>query len=185
MSRKINTLLVALTILVLALSACQAQHIEQNVRVEVSAPQAPAAPAQDYTNLPPVSGEQADVITAPTAMPEVAAFTPIKWDDTCKKQSELVGVSMKPLKEGAFIACVYNGVAASVTIPAGTLADLDLGGIYVAKGPVKVDGVPNLTLRPARTGTDSEACAQVDALTAYGQTLAKPFKAQPYNFSCN
>lgn len=121
----------------------------------------------------------------PTTMPQPtnAPVTPA-WDDTCVKQSTLVGVPLTPIKEGAFTACVYHGTPAKVTIPDGTMADVDLGGIVVAAGPVTIDGVPNLTLRPRRSGMNSELCAQVENLTAFGQTQSPKFTASPFNFTC-
>ncbi len=124
--------------------------------------------------------------TSTEAAAEASIFVAPSWDDTCVEQSKLIGVILTPLAEGDFFACVYNGSPADVTIPTGMLADVDLGQVYVAKGPVTINGVPNLTLRPAHNGTDAEACNQVNALTVYGQSLpeGEKFEAQPYNFVC-
>lgn len=124
--------------------------------------------------------------TQAQATAEASVFVAPDWDDTCVEQSILVGVELKQLPEGSFFACVYNGEPVTVSIPSGMIADLDLGGIYVAMGPVEIKGVSNLTLRPMRNGSTIEACNQVDALTAYGQSLpdGQKFEAQPYNFVC-
>lgn len=126
--------------------------------------------------------------TSTEATAEVSTFVAPNWDNTCVKQSEVAGVTLTPLAEGSFIACVWHGKGktATVTIDNGYIADVDLGAIYVAKGLTVIDNVANITIRPMRTGTDAEACAQVDALTFYGQSLPKQqkFEAQPYNFVC-
>lgn len=120
------------------------------------------------------------------ATAQISTTIAMSWDNTCASQSKLTGVELKPLSEGASIACVWhgNGVTTTIGVIPGTITDLDLGGIFVAIGPARVEGVANATVRPWQTGMISEACAQVANLTAYGQTQNPKFTASPWNFDC-
>ena len=118
--------------------------------------------------------------------PAEPATAPQTWDNTCVTQSTLVGVTLKPLAEGAFFACVWHGSPTKISVPADMYADLDKGGIFVAAGPVEVPGVANLTLRPWDSGKTDEICSHLKDLKVFGAKQSKPFTPSLWNkdFTC-
>ena len=122
--------------------------------------------------------------TQAQATAEAFVFVAPSWDDTCVEQSALVGVTLTPLAEGDFYACTYHGPRVNISIPEGTYADIDLGQVFVGKGPLNVDGVSNLTLRPWTSGQESELCAHLKDLTTYGSQQTPVFTPSALNFSC-
>lgn len=122
--------------------------------------------------------------TSTEATAEAFVFVAPSWDDTCVEQSALVGVTLTPLAEGDFYACTYHGPRVNISIPEGTYADIDLGQVFVGKGPLNVDGVSNLTLRPWTSGQESELCAHLKDLTTYGSQQTPVFTPSALNFSC-
>ncbi len=110
-------------------------------------------------------------------------FNPYTWtESTCTSLGNAIGLKLTPLQEGDFYACIYSGPVVPINIPAEVIADVDRGGIQVAIGPVYTES-SNVTFRQW-DGRLESACAQVENLTAYGQTQEPKFTASPLNFSC-
>lgn len=177
-------LLAALTILVLAMSACAAAPAPVAVQ---PADSESAVFVNQNTTVNVIVDQNADgCTTCGDSVPAVVApaFVPIPWDTTCTTQSALVGVTLTPLAEGDFYACTYHGPRVNISIPEGTYADIDLGQVFVGKGPLNVDGVSNLTLRPWTSGQESELCAHLKDLTTYGSQQTPVFTPSALNFSC-
>jgi hypothetical protein len=155
-------------------------------------PRQSAAPIQVINQAP--TPTQAYVAPANTPIPTQApasnqtlapAANIPAWDTTCVAQSKLVGVELKPLAEGPAFACIWQGTPTTITVPANTFADIDLGGVFVAKGlSDPIPGVGRLTLRQWITGQEPELCAHVVALNAYLKTQSGFGIASPYNFTC-
>jgi len=119
----------------------------------------------------------------PTPTPTLALQTPV-WDNTCKSQSALVGVTLTPQNEGKFFACTWTGLPNKVNIPPDMYADIDKGSVFVAAGPVYIPSVGRLTLRPWDSGLLTELCSHLNDLTSYGAKQNPPYTPAPWNFDC-
>jgi hypothetical protein len=164
-------LLVALTFVVLAMSACIAVpmavpaaapvSVNQDTTVNVIVDQSSGCTTCGKAPAPAVPA-----VVEPTVQP--TAYVPIYWDTTCIAQSALVGVKLTPFKEGPAIACIWSGTATNINVPSGTYADVDKGTVYLAVGPTFVPAVGRLTLRLWDTGSTNEICSHLTALMADG-----------------
>lgn len=122
----------------------------------------------------------------PAAPAAPASPTTSVWDPSCKTQSTLMGVTLTPLQEGPAVACIWSGSPVTITVPTGTFADVDLGGVFVAQGPSQpITGVGRITLRQWISGGNAELCSHLEALNQYLETQPGFAVAAPLNFTCD
>ncbi|MFA5025704.1 MAG: hypothetical protein WC503_04325 [Candidatus Shapirobacteria bacterium] len=177
-------LLAALTILVLAMSACVVA-VPAPVAVQPADSES-AVVVNQNTTVNVIVDQNADGCTTCDSVPAVVApaFVPTSWDTTCTAQSALVGVTMTPLQEGPAVACIWSGPATDIFVPSGTYADVDKGSVFVVVGEAYVPAVGRLTLRHQETGNVAELCSHLQDLTVFGAEQNPPFTPSPWNFTC-